>query len=207
MSFDSIEPDPEIINPNVGTGGGTADETGNRTASEAGQKAQAATTTEAVDMVRQFQQVWGPHYAALQNERLRKINDLAAKSVYTVSLQVPSGKKSINPITDEEEEEYEDRWEHKTYQRRKVNERNWALIEEMKGAYQQERDAVKRVRLYNKLQEAMAYLYLGMRPEEFKRTDWEEIKLILDACVHRTRHGLPNTQTPSKNSSTPGGLG
>jgi hypothetical protein len=75
LSFDSVEPDPEILNPNVGQQ--NADKAENRTAKEAGTKAQSAATAESVDMVRQFQQTWGPHYAALQDERLHKINELA----------------------------------------------------------------------------------------------------------------------------------
>jgi hypothetical protein len=205
LSFDSVDPDPEITSPNVGTG--TADEAGNRTAQQAGARAQAATTQTAQDMVSQFQQTWGPHYAALQNERLRKINELAAKDSYDISLQISSGKKFVNPLTGEEEDEYEDRWEKKTYKRKKVNERNWALLEEMKGEYAKELDQAKRAKLYARMHEGMAYLYLGMKPDEFARTDWEEIKLILDACNHRTRHGLPNTQTPSRSSSTSVGLG
>ena len=205
MSFDSVDPDPEILNPNVGQQ--NADEAGNRTAKEAGAKAQNAAAVEAVDMVKQFQQIWGPHYAVLQNERLRKINELAAKSSYTISLQVPTGKTFINPLSGEEEPEYEDRWEHKTSQRKKVNQANWALLEEMKGRYAEERDPAERARLYSKMHEGMALLYLGMKPEEFARTDWEEIKLILDACNHRTRHGLPNSATKSGSSSTQGGLG
>jgi hypothetical protein len=75
LSFDSVEPDPEILNPNVGQQ--NADKAENRTAKEVGTKAQSAATAESVDMVRQFQQTWGPHYAALQDERLHKINELA----------------------------------------------------------------------------------------------------------------------------------
>jgi hypothetical protein len=59
------------------------------------------------------------------------------KSSYTISLQVPTGKTFINPLSGEEEEEeepeYEDRWEHKTYQLKKLNQANWALLDEMKG--------------------------------------------------------------------------
>jgi hypothetical protein len=106
LLFDSVDPDPEIINPNVGNVR-DADEAGNRTAKEAGQKAQAATMAEVVDMVKQFQAEWGPHYAALQKEKLRKINELAAKSSYTISLQVESAKTFVNPLTGEEEPEME----------------------------------------------------------------------------------------------------
>jgi hypothetical protein len=65
LSFDSVDPDLEILNPKVGQQ--NADEAGNRTAKEAGAKAQNVAAAEAVDMVKQFQQTWGPHYAALQN--------------------------------------------------------------------------------------------------------------------------------------------
>lgn len=75
LSFDSVEPDPEILNPNVGQQ--NTDKAVNHTAKEAGTKAQSAATAEAVGMVRQFQQTWGPHYAALQNEMLHKIDELA----------------------------------------------------------------------------------------------------------------------------------
>ena len=79
LLFDSVEPDPEILNPNVGQQ--NADKAGNRTAKEAGTKAQSAATAESVDMVRQFQQTWGPHYAALQDERLHKIKSLQQRTL------------------------------------------------------------------------------------------------------------------------------
>lgn len=207
MSFDSVEPDPEIINPGGSGMRGDADEVGNKTARDAGAKAQAAAQQEVTDMVKEFQREWGPHYAALQNERLRKVNELAAKSSYTVSLQIPTGKTVTNPLSGKEEPEYEDKWEQKTFQRKKVNTENWALIEEMKAEYANERNAAKRAQLYTRMHQGMAFLYLGMKPEDFARTDWEEIKLIIDGCSHRTRHGLPNSATKSSSSSTQGGLG
>lgn len=140
--------------------------------------------------------MWRPHYAALQNKRLRKINELAIKSSYTISLQVPTGKTFINPLSGEEEPEYEDRWQQNTFQRKKMNHANWALLEEMKDRYAEERDPAERARLYSKMHEGMAFLYLRMKPEEFARTDWEEIKLILDACNHRTTMASQTLKSP-----------
>jgi len=205
LSFDSTDPDPEIVNPNIGNVG-NAEEAGQNIAKEAGKNAQRTANQEAADMVKQFQQEWGPHYAALQNEKLKKINELAAQSTYHISLQKSTGKTFINPFG-EEEVEYLDEWESpKPYKRKKVNQSQWSRIEEMKGEYAEEEDPKKRAKLYTKMHEGMAYLYLGMTPTDFARTDWEEIKMILDACNHRTRYGLPNSAKPSTNSSMSGAV-
>lgn len=204
MSFDSTDIDPDIAGGATSQG---ADETGQQVSQTAGRSVAGAVNAEAGELIKQFQDTWGPHYAALQSERLKKINELAALSNYNVSLNVPSNNEVTNPITGQKEKEMTDRWEHETFKRQKLNQSNWIAIEEMKAELAETDDRLEKVKLYNKIQEAQAYLYLGMKPEQYKRCDWEEMSLILLACTHRTRHGLPNYSKNSSNSSTQAAVG
>jgi hypothetical protein len=183
-----------------------ANEAGQQIAKSVGQNVAGTANAEAGELIREFQKVWGPHYAALQNERLKKINEMAAYSTYSISLNVPSDEMIENPITGKQEKAMTDRWEHKVFKRQKLNQSNWIAIEEMKAELVELDDRLEKVKLYNKIQESQAFLYLGMKPEEYRRCDWEEMQLILLACTHRTRHGLPNSAIKSNSSSTQGAV-
>jgi len=205
MSFDNTDIDPDIMG-----GGRTADapanETGNKVAESIGKNVAGTANAEASELIREFQKIWGPHYAALQNERLKKINELAAKDKYEVNLLSPTDEEFVNPITGKTERVFVDKGETKTYKRQKLNQAYFIKIEEMKAELQELDERIDKVRMYNKVQEAQAFMYLGMLPEDFRRCDWEQMLLIMLACTHRTRHGLPNSATNSNNSSTQAGL-
>jgi hypothetical protein len=179
---------------------------GNETAQRIANNAIENMDAETKAFVKEFQQRWGAHYAQLADLRRKKIAELAGQSYYDVSLLEPTGKKVFNPLTEKEEDEYEDSAKPRRFNRKKVNQKNWSLLEQMKAKYANEEDPEERARLYDKMYQGMAFLYLGMSPDEYARTDWEEISLILQACVERSRHGLPNFQKQSSVSSTKVGV-
>ena len=206
---DATSLDPEIVNPNA-----NQQTTGDsKAAGEAQAQRLVNKTLENLDaetkaFVLEFQQRWGAYYTKLADEKKKKVAELAGKSTYDINLQKPTGGKVLNPLTGKEEVEYSEEWETQTYNRRKVNQHNWALLEQMKAEYAEELDdQVQRAKLYDKMHEGMAFMYLGMKPEDYKRADWEELKLVIDACVERTKYGLPNSQKGSSSSSMKGGLG
>lgn len=206
MSLDTTDIDPDIMG-GARAADAPANETGNKVATSLGQNVVGAANAEATELVKEFQKIWGPHYAALQNERLKKINEMAAQDKYEIDLLSVSENKVFNPITGKEEFEMVDKGEKKTFKRQKLNQAYWIRIEEMKAELAEVDDRIEKVKLYNKIQESQAFLYLGMKPDEFRRCDWEQMILILLGCTHRTRHGLPNSASNSKNSSTQVGLG
>lgn len=206
MSLDSTDIDPDIMG-GARAADADANETGKNVAAGLAKNATVNANAEATELIKEFQRVWGPHYAALQNERLKKVNELAAQDKYKISLQVPSQNKFVNPLTGKEEFEMKDEWEEKTFKRQKLNQSYWIAIEEMKAELAETEDRIEKVKLYNKIQESQAYLYLGMTPEQFRRCDWEYMQMVLLGCTHRTRHGLPNSASASSTSSTQAAVG
>lgn len=197
---EAIEQNPEIQESIQANAQAEAAELGNEIIDQA---------DETVQSVNELKSEWERYYARQGHARMQKITQLAGQDDYEIELQVPAGpnKKIKNPFTGLMETEYTDRWEKVTYIRRKISHSNWLLVEKARARFAREKDTEKRTDLYSKLYEGLAYLYLQMKPEDFKRSDWEKMKLILDACNHRTIYGLPSQARPSTNSSTRDGVG
>jgi len=165
---------------------------------------------DTVQSVTELRGEWERYYARQGHARMQKITELASQSDYHIDLQKidMKAKKVQNPFTGVWEQPFLDEWEKdQPFRRRKISQANWLNVEKARAKFNAEKDPIKKADLYAKLYEGLAYLYLGMRPEDFKRTDWEEMKLVLDACNHRTIYGLPSQAKPSTNSSTQGGVG
>lgn len=148
------------------------------------------------------------YQASLTEADLQRIKDLAPKNEYSIKIFKPTGKKFTNPFGEEEEEVEQ---EETTLIRKKISQQQFRKIQDMrtKVRLNLQKPVKKRdPKLLDNwpIYEYMAYCFFGMKPEEFKNTDWEEIRPILDACEERTARGLPNTQRPSSGPSTPQGI-
>lgn len=145
------------------------------------------------------------YQASLTEADLQRIRELAPKDEYKIKIFKPTGKKFTNPFGEEEQEvEQEDT----ILVRRKISQQQFKKIQDMRTKIRLNLQKPVKKRDPKLLDtwpvyEYMAYCFFGMKPEEFKNTDWEEIRPILDACEERTARGLPSTQRPSSGPSTP----
>lgn len=148
------------------------------------------------------------YQASLTEADLQRIRTLAPLSEYKVKIFKPTGKKFTNPFGEEEEEVEQ---EETTLIRKKISQQQFKKIQDMrtKVRLNLQKPAKKRdPKLLDgwATYEYMAYCFFGLKPEEFKNTDWEEMRPILDACEERTARGLPSTQRPSSGPSTQQGI-
>ena len=124
-------------------------------------------------------------------------------SEYKVKIFKPTGEKFTNPFGDTEEKVEED---DLVLVRRKISQQQFRKIQDMriKIRLNAQKPAAKQDPNLNawNTYEYMAYCFFGLKPEEFRQTDWEEMRPILDACEERTARGLPNTARPSNGPST-----
>ena len=143
------------------------------------------------------------YQASLTEADLQRIRTLAPMSEYKIKIFKPTGKKFMNPFGEEEQEVEE---EETVLVRRKISQQQFKKIQDIRTKLRlnAQKPARKRDENLNAwgLYEYMAYCFFGMKPEEFRQTDWEEMRPILDACEERTSRGLPSTQRPSSGPST-----
>jgi hypothetical protein len=143
------------------------------------------------------------YQASLTEADLQRIRDLAPKSEYKIKIFKPTGKKFTNPFGDEEQEVEE---EEIVLIRKKISQQQFRRIQEMRTKIRLNAQKPPKKQDPNlnawSTYEYMAYCFFGLKPEEFRQTDWEEMRPILDACEERTARGLPNTQRPSNGPST-----
>jgi hypothetical protein len=148
------------------------------------------------------------YQASLTEADLQRIRTLAPMSEYTIKIFKPTGKKFTNPFGEEEEVVEQ---EETTLIRKKISQQQFKKIQDMRTKVRLNLQKPPKKRDPKLLDgwatyEYMAYCFFGMTPEQFKNTDWEEMRPILDACEERTARGLPSTQRPSSGPSTPQGI-
>jgi hypothetical protein len=137
----------------------------------------------------------------LGDDYMKRIVELAKQESYTISLRKPTGNKVPDPTTGEEVDEFRG-WETKQYSRGKIMSSDYNKVEKLRAQYNKERDPEKIADMLARIYQFLAYCYLEMPYSDFIRTDWDEIKPILDACNFRTVYSLPNSQTGSTRTST-----
>lgn len=145
-----------------------------------------------------IQSNWQDYYTKLlknfESDYSKRLIKLAKQDSYSVSLRIPTGKKIEDPLDpDKKIEEYKG-WEQKTYERQKIASADFKRVEKLRAEYAKIKDPDKVVEMVARMYQFLAYCYLAMSAEEFGRTDWDEIKPILDACNFRTVNSLPNSQ-------------
>jgi hypothetical protein len=147
--------------------------------------------TQLSEEAKRVQSEWEKYFAGLGDDYLKRVTDLAKKQAFTISLRKPTGRKIKHPITEQEEPEYKG-WEERNYERGKIASPDWHMVEKMRAQMAKEKDQEKVMEMMAKIYEFLAYCYLGMPHDEYVRTDWEELKPIIDACNFRTIYSLPN---------------
>jgi len=84
--------------------------------------------------------------------------------------------------------------ETKTFQRRKIRGKQYRDIEQLRAKYaqlQKEGKVEQASETYIEIYKKCALYYLGMTEEEFDDGDMEQIKMVCDACSHRTLYAVP----------------
>lgn len=143
---------------------------------------------------------WEQYFSGLSDDYVKRVIKEAEKTTFTLSLRKTTGKKIKNPVTDEEEDEYRG-WETKEYDRSKISPKEWENLDKLRALYNKEKDAEMIPTRLGKIYEYAAHVYLGMPYEDYVRSDWDEIKMTIDACNFRTAYALPNLVKTSKSSS------
>ncbi|MBD0328368.1 MAG: hypothetical protein ICV68_18275 [Pyrinomonadaceae bacterium] len=156
-------------------------------------------TTKESDFAEQFEKMltkYGEDY-------MRRVVEMAKKDTYSVTLMVPTGKKVPDPLEPEKEIEEFNGTETKNYKRRPISSRDYHRAEKLRAQFQNEKDpdhvADNQARIY----QFLAFCYLGMAAQEFNRVaDWTEIKLVIDACNHKTLYQPAGTTVTNNNPQT-----
>lgn len=126
------------------------------------------------------------HYG---EEYMKKVMEVAKKDQFTITLNVPTGKKIQSPIEPYEERDEYDGVEQKTYKRRPISATDYHKSEKLRAQFQNEKDPDKVADNQAKIYRFLAFCYLGMSPAEFERiADWTQFKLVIDGCNHKTMY-------------------
>jgi hypothetical protein len=143
------------------------------------------------------------YQASLTEADLQRVRELAPMSEYKVKYFKPTGKTFTDPFGETEQEVEE---EERILVRKKISQQQFRKIQEMRSKIRLNAQKPPKKQDPNlnawSTYEYMAYCFFGLKPEEFKHLDWEEMRPILDACEERTARGLPSTQRPSNGPST-----
>lgn len=81
----------------------------------------------------------------------------------------------------------------KTFERKKIKVRDYAILERKRGRLAKEKDQEKAADLLIEIYEDCAKYYLGMTKEDFDNADIEYLRKILDTCNIVTTQGAPNS--------------
>jgi len=155
------------------------------TLTEDEQELSALARTQNRDLGKNFNKMM----SELGDDYFNYVVKLARQQEYTLTLKKPTGRKTTDPVTDEEVDEYIG-WEQKTYKRNKITTEEYNKVETLRALYNKEKDAEKIAKILGKMYRYLAYIYLGMTEADFKRADWEEIKPTLDSCNFGTVYSM-----------------
>ena len=162
----------------------------NNTLAEAAEQQQASRFADTFD---KEIQAYGHAY-------IKKIMEMSKQKVYTITLNVPdpSGKKEPDPWEEGKEREVYIGTEKKDYKPRPISAQDYHRAEKLRAKFQNEKDpdnvADNQARIY----QFLSFCYLGMSPTEFNRVaDWTELKLVVDACNHKTLYQPGNSNSSS----------
>jgi hypothetical protein len=144
---------------------------------------------------------WEKYFKSLSDDYMGRVTEIAKLDVFLVEHREITGKTVQNPLTGQEEPELGP-WVKKSYRRTKIRTKDWQTLEDLRAQFALEKNQKKAADLLARIYQYCAFLYLGMSKEVFENTDWEEIKIILDACNFRTVYSLPNSQKGSRTLST-----
>jgi hypothetical protein len=79
----------------------------------------------------------------------------------------------------------------KTYQYHKITTRQYWELEKMRAQFTNTKEADALGEMLAKLYQKCAEYYLFMSEDDYFNSNWEDMKIIIDACAHRTLYGRP----------------
>ncbi len=140
---------------------------------------------------------WQDYFSKMMNDLsddyMKRVMELANNDNYEISLRVPTGNKMKDPFSGEEVDEFKG-WEKKRYSRGRITAADYNKVEKLRAQYQKEKDPEKIADMLARIYQFLAYCFLEMSYNEFIRTDWDEVKPVLDACNFRTVYSLKNSK-------------
>jgi hypothetical protein len=118
---------------------------------------------------------------------MKRVVEMAKQQKYTIQLRKPTGKKIPDPLEPEKQMDEYSGMEPKDYTRQPISAEDYHRAEKLRAKFQNEKDPDKVADNQARIYQFLAYCYLGMAYSEFARVaDWTEIKLVIDACNHKT---------------------
>lgn len=135
---------------------------------------------------------WKKYYENIAAERMKEVTKFAKQHSFKIK------------ILDEEEGV----WKEKTFKYFEISTKKWMELEELRSQYNDlEKIAASKVlsvkdnsydytqqlnKLLAEIYKKSAFYFLRMTEEEFDNSRWTDIKMVIDACNHRTIFTLPN---------------
>ena len=135
---------------------------------------------------------WKKYYEGIAGERMKEVTKFAKLHSFKIK------------ILDEEEGV----WKDKTFKYFEISTKRWMELEELRSHYADlEKIAASKVlsvkdnsydytqqlnKLLSQIYKKSAMYFLKMTEEEFDQSKWSDIKMVIDACNHRTIFTLPN---------------
>jgi hypothetical protein len=117
----------------------------------------------------------------------KKIIEMSKKDTFQISLKKPTGNQIPDPLEEGKMMNEYKGWEEKktTYKFQKVSAQDYHRIIKLEAKFVNEKNINNVVDNQARKYQFLAYCLIGMSYEDFERTDWNEIKLVCDACYHR----------------------
>ena len=135
---------------------------------------------------------WKKYYEGIAGERMKEVTKFAKLHSFKIK------------ILDEEEGV----WKDKTFKYFEISTKRWMELEELRSQYADlEKIAASKVlsvkdnsydytqqlnKLLSQIYKKSGMYFLKMTEEEFDQSKWSDIKMVIDACNHRTIFTLPN---------------
>lgn len=140
---------------------------------------------------------WKDHFSKmmdeLSNDYMTRVMDLANQDSYSVSLRIPTGNKIPDPLDENLQVDEYKGWETRTFKRGRITTADYNKVEKLRASYNKDKDPERVADTLHKIYQYLAYCYLEMAAADFKRSDWDELKPILDGCNFKTVYSLKNS--------------
>lgn len=118
---------------------------------------------------------------------MRRVIEMSKQDTFTVALLKPTGKKEPDPLEPDKERDVYNGTEKKTYRRYPIGTGDYHRAEKLRAQFANEKDPDKVADNQARIYQFLAFCYLHMPYAEFSRVeDWTQIKLVVDACNHKT---------------------
>lgn len=120
-------------------------------------------------------------------EYTKQIIANSKKDTFQISLKHPTGNQIPDPLEEGKMMDEYDGWEpkKKEYKFQPVSTEDYHRIIALEAQFVNEKNIKNVVSNQAQKYKFLAYCLLGMPESDFKRTKWNEIKLVCDACYHR----------------------